>query len=50
MKPDLGTRWVLLAAVAGLVMGGVLAYRKKRDARASLFAAYFNVEEPVLRR
>ena len=31
-KSDLGTRWVLLAAVAGLVVGGVLAYRKKRDA------------------
>ena len=33
-KPDLGTRWVLLAAVAGLVVGGVMAYRKKRDAAA----------------
>ena len=33
-KPDLGTRWVLLAAVAGLVLGGVLAYRKKRDSAA----------------
>ena len=31
-KPDLGTRWALLAAVAGLVVGGVLAYRKKRAA------------------
>lgn len=33
-KHDLGTRWVLLAAVAGLVVGGVMAYRKKRDAAA----------------
>jgi hypothetical protein len=33
-KPDLGTRWVLLAAVSGLVVGGVLAYRKKRAAAA----------------
>lgn len=31
-KPDLGTRWALLAAVAGLVVGGILAYRKKRAA------------------
>jgi hypothetical protein len=29
-KHDLGTRWVVLAAVAGLVVGGVMAYRKKR--------------------
>jgi LPXTG-motif cell wall-anchored protein len=29
---DLGTRWVLLAALGGLIMGGVVAYwRKKRD-------------------
>lgn len=33
-KPDLGTRWILLAAVSGLVVGGVMAYRKKRDAAA----------------
>lgn len=33
-KPDLGTRWVVLAAIAGLVVGGVLAYRKKRSAAA----------------
>jgi hypothetical protein len=31
-KPDLGTRWVALAAVAGLVVGGLLAARKKRAA------------------
>jgi hypothetical protein len=31
-KHDLGTRWVVLAAVAGLVVGGVMAYRKKRAA------------------
>jgi hypothetical protein len=31
-KHDLGTRWVLLAALAGLLAGGGLAYsRKKRD-------------------
>jgi len=33
-KPDLGTRWILLAAVSGLVVGGVMAYRKKRAAAA----------------
>jgi hypothetical protein len=30
---DLGTRWVFLAAVGGLVAGGLLAYRKKRLAQ-----------------
>ena len=30
----LGTRWVVLAAVAGLVVGGILAARKKRNAAA----------------
>ncbi|MDB4936111.1 MAG: hypothetical protein JWP87_3083 [Labilithrix sp.] len=31
---DLGTRWVVLAAAGGLVVGGLLAaYRKKREAR-----------------
>ena len=33
-KHDLGTRWILLAAVSGLVVGGVMAYRKKRAAAA----------------
>ncbi len=33
-KPDLGTRWVLFAAVAGLVVGGILAARKKRGTAA----------------
>lgn len=33
-KPDLGTRWVVLAAALGLVVGGVVAYRKKRDVAA----------------
>jgi hypothetical protein len=31
-KHDLGTRWIVLAACAGLVVGGVVAYRKKRAA------------------
>ena len=31
-KSDLGTRWVLLAAVAGLIVGGFLAYRQRRAA------------------
>lgn len=29
-KHDLGTRWVALAAVAGLVLGGLLALRRKK--------------------
>jgi len=29
---DLGTRWVVLAAVAGLFVDSVIAYRKKRAA------------------
>lgn len=33
-KTDLGTRWVLLAAVSGLVVGGILAARKKRGGAA----------------
>lgn len=28
--PDLGTRWVLLAALSGLLAGGLLAYSRKR--------------------
>jgi membrane associated rhomboid family serine protease len=29
---DLGTRWVLLAALGGLVFGGVLAWWRRRRA------------------
>ncbi len=32
MAGDLGTRWVLLAALGGLVFGGVLAWWRRRRA------------------
>ena len=32
---DLGTRWVLLAALGGLIVGGLLAYWRKRRAKES---------------